>query len=304
VRRLTQFTLLVSDVNRSVGFYQDLFGMRVQARQGSSVLLQVGAGPQFLALRPAGAGPPRFGPFGLSVDRFDADRVVKQLAAHGVQPDGAGLPDAPLTSRILTRGDARELYFADPDGIVVQLHDTSYCGGGGAAGNECAAPEAAPKGLLAPLDLSHLTIFVADAARSNAFYQSVFGLRVQARQGPTAPLLGVGDKIQFLMFAGGSSARGGGAPRPAGINHVCLNLEGFDREGILKALEGHGIKLRGDAPGTPPLVSYVSMRMPNRGGAPEGTPELYFTDPDGLLIQLQDVRYCGGGGYLGDVCAG
>jgi hypothetical protein len=44
------------------------------------------------------------------------------------------------------------------------------------------------------------------------------------------------------------------------------------------------------------------MRMPNRGGAPEGTAELYFTDPDGILIQLQDVSYCGGGGHLGEVC--
>jgi hypothetical protein len=51
------------------------------------------------------------------------------------------------------------------------------------------------------------------------------------------------------------------------------------------------------------MISYVSLRMPARGGAPGGTPELYFTDPDGLLMQLQDVRYCGGGGYLGDVCS-
>lgn len=40
------------------------------------------------------------------------------------------------------------------------------------------------------------------------------------------------------------------------------------------------------------------------GGAPGGTPELYFTDPDGLLIQLQDVSYCGGGGFLGNACEG
>ena len=44
------------------------------------------------------------------------------------------------------------------------------------------------------------------------------------------------------------------------------------------------------------------MRMPDRDGAASGTPELYFTDPDGILIQLQDVSYCGGGGYLGDEC--
>jgi hypothetical protein len=50
------------------------------------------------------------------------------------------------------------------------------------------------------------------------------------------------------------------------------------------------------------MQHYVSMRMENRGGAKEGTPELYFTDPDGLLMQLQDVSYCGGGGVLGSVC--
>jgi hypothetical protein len=42
--------------------------------------------------------------------------------------------------------------------------------------------------------------------------------------------------------------------------------------------------------------------MPNRGGAEGGTPELYFTDPDGLAIQIQDVTYCGGGGFLGELC--
>ena len=36
---------------------------------------------------------------------------------------------------------------------------------------------------------------------------------------------------------------------------------------------------------------YISMRMENRGGAKEGTPELYFTDPDGILMQLQDTSY-------------
>ena len=308
VRRLTHFTLSVSDVNRSVDFYQGLFGMPVQARQGSTVLLRIGSGPQFLALSPAAGAPTRIDRFGLSVQSFDADRVVQQLAAHGItsgEASSASLSGGPMKARIVARGATRELYLGDPDGIVVQLQDTTYCGGGGVQGNMCGPAEmSSKKGLLAVRDLSHLTVFGQDAQRSNAFYQRVFGLNVQARQGPTAPLLGVGDKIQFLMFAGGIPGRGGGQGRPASINHLCLNMDGFDRDGILKTLESYGIKPRGDTPGTPPLISYVSTRMPNRGGAPEGTPELYFTDPDGLLIQLQDVRYCGGSGYLGDVCAG
>jgi hypothetical protein len=74
----------------------------------------------------------------------------------------------------------------------------------------------------------------------------------------------------------------------------------FDVERVQGVLEDHGVTPRDDAPG--PLKHWISLRMPNRGGAPEGTPELYFSDPDGLSIQLQDPSYCGGGGYLGEVC--
>ena len=140
--------------------------------------------------------------------------------------------------------------------------------------------------------------------RSNAFYQRVFGLNVQARQGPTAPLLGVGDKIQFLMFGGGGARGGRPRPRPASINHICLNLTGFDRDGILKTLEGYGIKPRGDATRHPAarLVRHQSHAQSRRGAGRHAGAVL--TDPDGLPIQIQDARYCGGGGYLGDVCAG
>jgi hypothetical protein len=72
---------------------------------------------------------------------------------------------------------------------------------------------------------------------------------------------------------------------------------------VIKALESYGIKPRESTTGPAgPLRHYVSMRMENRGGAPEGTPELYFTDPDGLLMQLQDTSYCGGSGVLGNTC--
>ena len=63
-----------------------------------------------------------------------------------------------------------------------------------------------------------------------------------------------------------------------------MNMDGFKPDEILKTLETLAIKPREAAPGpVGPMRHYVSMRMENRGGAPEGTPELYFTDPDGLL---------------------
>lgn len=308
LRKLTHASLLVSDVQRSVDFYQGLFGMPIQARQGSTVLLRLGPGPQFLSIAPAGTGKPRIASLGLSVPDFDADRVLGQLAAHGIERASAAAGSAVVgarQARVIMRGQTRELFFGDPDGVVVQLYDTSYCGGAGPLGDVCSAVEPAPTpGLLALRELSHFTVFTADGARSNAFYRQVFGLGVQAYQGPTAPVLGVGDRVQFLMFAGGGGGRrGGGPPAAANIHHACFNLDGFNVDGILKTLGSYGIAPRPEGSlATPPMISYVSLRMPARGGAEGGTPELYFTDPDGILMQLQDVRYCGGGGYLGDLC--
>ena len=34
----------------------------------------------------------------------------------------------------------------------------------------------------------------------------------------------------------------------------------------------------------------------------DATASMGFADPDGITIQLQDVRYCGGAGRAGEVC--
>jgi catechol 2,3-dioxygenase-like lactoylglutathione lyase family enzyme len=296
VRALNHMTLFVSNPKRSLEFYQGLFGMPIQARQGDSALLRIGPGPQYIAL--AAAGPnrkPGIDHFCMTVEGFNADQALKILADHGVtRSEAAG----PLKAWTRMRGETLEFHLGDPDGIVVQLRDSKYCGGGGAVGDIClAAPEPPPrKGLIAVRDLSHFTLNVSDAKRSREFYQEVFGMRVQAYQGPM-PVLAVGPGPQFLALGGG------GANRTPGIAHACMTMEGFSPDKVLKILADFGIKPRGEARGpAAPLVSYVSMRMEDRGGAKGGTPELYFTDPDGIVMQLQDVSYCGGSGYLGSVC--
>ena len=80
-----------------------------------------------------------------------------------------------------------------------------------------------------------------------------------------------------------------------------MGMKNFDPAKVTQLLVDYGLKKQ-DGQGRDPLVTYISLRMPNRGGAEGGTPELYFTDPDGLAIQLQDETYCGGGGFLGEVC--
>jgi catechol 2,3-dioxygenase-like lactoylglutathione lyase family enzyme len=316
LRGFNHVTLYVSDVKRSVDFYQGLFGTPVLSRQGTSnANLRIGAGPQFLGLSSAGTSSPNINHICYSVENFNVDRIVSILVQRGfTKSDESG----PMRVRVRMRGPEAggakdgtpELSFGDPDGIAVQLQDPSYCGGAGPLGNVCAAPEPSPKkGLLALRGWSHCTNFVSDAARANKFYQDLFGLRVQASQGPNAPLLSVGNGVEFVMFGGGGGGRGGRGPAAADaaprgtINHLCMNMDNFNPDAVIKALESYGIKPRGSAQGPAgPLVHYISLRMENRGGAKEGTPELYFTDPDGLLIQLQDTKYCGGGGVLGEVC--
>jgi catechol 2,3-dioxygenase-like lactoylglutathione lyase family enzyme len=300
VTGINHVALSVSDVKRSVDFYQGLFGMPVISRQGTAVNLQIGSGPHFLGVNAAGSNTPSISRLGFGVQDFNVDRIVGMLAEHGVTKTASG---GPMTVRVAMRDGTPEVFVSDPDGIVVQLQDSRYCGGSGPLGAVCAKPEPSPKkGLIALRDWSHTTNFVSDGPRANKFYREAFGLQAQAYQGPNSPVMGFGAGVHFVMFAGGGGARGG-APRPAGINHLCMSLNDFNTDRIIKILESYGIKPRGAAQGPAgPLAHYISMRMENRGGAKEGTPELYFTDPDGLLIQLQDVKYCGGGGVLGEVC--
>ncbi|HEY2382205.1 MAG TPA: VOC family protein [Terriglobia bacterium] len=312
VKALNYFALEVSDMKRSLDFYQGLFGMPVQLHRDGGVLLRIGNGPQFMSLMPAGSNPPRIVPnVGMSVGNFNADRIVATLLEHGVtkaQASDPGLSGGPMKVRIKMRDRTQEVYLGDPDGLVLQLQDTSFCGGSGPLGNMCLAkPEPSPKqGLMAVKNLSHFTINSSDGNRSNAFYREVFGLPDRSKQG-AAVGLGVGPGVMFLMFAGGGGGRGGApaAPKPASINHVCMNMENFVPDAVMKTLASYGIPQRENPQGpVGPLKSYISLRMENRGGAPGGTPELYFTDPDGLLLQLQDVTYCGGAGFLGNVCVG
>ena len=341
VNGLSQITLTVSDVARSLQFYQGLFGMPIQARQGSTVLLRIGSGPRFLALKQAAGGEqPSISALGFGMGDFAIDRALKALAAHGVTvaPADAARP-GPKQALVRVRrqadggsadGSTRDLFVADPSGIVFQLHDVRYCGGSGPLGAACPASEPSPlKGLIAVKDTSHFTIAASDPT-TVPFYLDLFGFEPMVYQAAT-PAWHVGSGVHFLMFIGGggptrgggpaargAAPAGGGAPgagrgapgraggaappaRAAGIDHACLAMDGFDPAAVTTLLVSYGLT-RQDGQARSPLVTYISLRMPNRGGAEGGTPELYLTDPDGLAIQLQDVKYCGGGGFLGDVC--
>jgi len=308
VQKIHSCNMRVTDVARSVNFYQDLFGAPVQARRGEQVFLRVGDGPRFFSLSPTREGQePGFSHIGLSVAGFDAEQIQAQLErfgiARGMAPTlGQSTLSVASTSWLEQQGAISELFFADREGLIYHLMGDNYCGGNDADGGGCETPEQlATDGMFTLIDYSHFTNFLANRARANLFYRQAFGKTFQAYQGPGAPVIGVGDGLQFLMYVGGEEDSEPAVP--GRIDHVCFSVEDFDVDRILAQLADYGLKPRVNPQETAPLMYWISMRMPNRGGAEGGTPELYFTDPDGLRIQLQDRSYCGGTGYLGGICA-
>ena len=112
VRKLHSYGMRVSNVERSVRFYQDLFGASIQSRQGASVCLRIGEGPRFFSLSPLLPGQaPGFSHIGLSVENFDLESVHNQLDALGVSrraqpgPNQASL-DVAMQSWTRTRRQA------------------------------------------------------------------------------------------------------------------------------------------------------------------------------------------------------
>ena len=112
---LNHVTLIVSDVDRSVRFYQQLFDLPIANRQQDSTGLALGSAHLGLS-KVQGGVQPHINHFCLGVKNFDADKTIQMLDAHGIK------------GSIRMRGDVKELYFRDPDNLRVQLQDVTYHG--------------------------------------------------------------------------------------------------------------------------------------------------------------------------------
>ncbi|HSC14427.1 MAG TPA: VOC family protein [Gammaproteobacteria bacterium] len=123
---LNHASLIVSDLDRSVAFYQRTFGLPVKSTQQGGVNLAVG--DAFLGIYQGGANAmPHINHICFGIPNFDPAATVAALEAQGL----------PAESR--PRDGVTQVYTADPDNLRVQLQDVSFCGGVGPLGNECRA---------------------------------------------------------------------------------------------------------------------------------------------------------------------
>jgi catechol 2,3-dioxygenase-like lactoylglutathione lyase family enzyme len=134
-----------------------------------------------------------------------------------------------------------------------------------------AAQAAKPVG--AVKTMNHVTVFVPNVQKSVDFYQGLFGMPILTKQGAAGINLSTGTGFYGIYPAQGGATAGS-------INHVCFGMDNFDADAVLKQLADRGVK------------GNIRLR--------DDTKELYFTDPDGIRVQLQDVKYIGGTGVLGD----
>ena len=114
--RLNHINLNVRDIDRSLKFYQDAFGLEVDFWEGKEmVFLHSSGAKDTITLCQAKAEDPVAGGgvshFGFSTAKNSLDEMVRQIVSAGgkLQRRGEHAPGVPYA------------YFADPDGYVIEL---------------------------------------------------------------------------------------------------------------------------------------------------------------------------------------
>jgi catechol 2,3-dioxygenase-like lactoylglutathione lyase family enzyme len=276
--------LRVSDVERSVAFYREIFGMPVLrgADAGDGVVLGVGPGPQYMRISPAGDGPVGIADFSLAVTPFDPDELVRKLGLFGARD-----------VRVEESGPAGacQVAFLDSHGYAVRLEAAGPASGAFPTENDAPIPL---------VRYSHVT-FLGE----RAFYQRVFGMPIQVKQGP-AYMLSVGAGPEFVTGLDAPPRALPPSPRPA---HLCFAMEGYDPNRITGLLMDIGLKpvefIDHHAKADPLTVRTRLRQVDWNGGGrthPLGSYETYMCDPDNIEIQIQDVSYRGGSGINGQIC--
>ena len=293
VKTLNGLALVVTDVGRSVEFYESAFGMRNHAPQGAAPMLEIGTGPSFMTLR---QGPtPRLDHIQLGVEGFNAEEVMKTLLAHGVMRSTTASP-APMTAWIVKRGETSELFLNDPNGLKIQLQDVSYCGGSGPLGDKCPRQvRIRPANSATRVHtFNHFGVTVSDPPRSRRFFEEVFGMHESF----------IGPGPQWMAMLRSKDGK-------PDVDHFCMGMENFHPDGAIRRFVEYGLQLQegNSDQGVTSVYGLAGALRTRRFKQDRSAPgkevpiEIFVTDPDKFTVQVNDVNYCPANwGWLGDGC--
>ena len=290
-RRLNNVIVAVSNLERSAAFYEKLLGPSV--RQDDTVVFRIGEGPHFFALRAVRSGAkPDFLSYGMTVADFDAERTLRTFADLGVG-------GAQITRRGDTPSCSSQIPMASRFSFSIRPMDMARVPG-------------ATRCRRRPRRLRYLRSSQNPSTTSRSPSQTE-----RARKNSIRPCsacrfarcrerrhLAIGEGTDGIVF----NPTTNNPNAISGINHARFTIENFDAERVMATLTDIG--LEPIETGIPALLKPLTCRVrwrqrANNGGGPTsplGTPEVYFTDPDNIRHQIQDVSYCGGSGRLGQIC--
>jgi catechol 2,3-dioxygenase len=240
--RLGPVHLVVTDLDRSVAWYQRALGLRVHRHDVTDAALGAG-GEDVVVLheqsqaRAAGRHAGLYHYAMLYPTREELARAALRLAATGTPIQGAS-----------DHGTHEAIYLPDPDGNGIELAadrpreqwpapEEEFSGGGprpldfdALLATVAAEGEAAPAGPVRPgLRMGHVHLHVGDVAQGLAFYRDVLGFDVWALL-PTAAFVSAGGYHHHLGF---NTWKGEGAPSVpdgvVGLRHWTIVLETVDQ---------------------------------------------------------------------------
>ena len=117
--------------------------------------------------------------------------------------------------------------------------------------------------------MNHVSLSVTDVQRSADFYNRVLGMEIISRPSNGGLNMGLGDESFLGLY---------NLPNPGGMHHMCIGVDNYNADALAEKLLAHSIQAN------------VNRDAANRTS---GGDQLYFTDPDGILVQLAQHGYLG-----------
>jgi catechol 2,3-dioxygenase len=263
--------LTVSDLDRSLAFYQDVMGFKLQMRQNGTAHLGAG-GPDLLVLTGQPGARRAHGTTGLYhfailvPSRLELARTLRRLgesrwplqgfadhlmseAIYLADPDGNGIEiyrDRPRAE--WPRRNGRLQMAVDPldvDGVLAELagHDQPWTG------------------LNPQTVLGHVHLHVADLEKARAFYCSVLGFDLILNYGGSASFVSAGG---YHHHIGLNTWAGVGAPPPppdsVGLRYFVVRLlDSAEMGKVADRVQDAGLRLEEQEPG-------LFVRDPSQNG--------------------------------------